>query len=179
MTWYADGTPYEYTKPRAVRRAELQARGGPAPLLARWLEKLQGDDPPGLVNAGWLDGAHAFPRGPVPGAVLDRLAWLCIHEPQEQKRGLHACELCPYDDHAWYHVVRDGERPHVLGSAEVRVRGESTSYAAPDLVLHYIVDHGYLPPPDFLAQVAALPHALPAGWSVRRLTHDDDDDGDD
>jgi hypothetical protein len=37
-------------------------------------------------------------------------------------------------------------------------------------VLHYIVDHGYLPPPGFLAQVAALPHALPAGWSVRRLT---------
>ena len=45
--------------------------------------------------------------------------------------------------------------PMLLGSAEVWVpgSGEVCAYAAPDLVIHYISVHRYLPPDVFLQAV--------------------------
>jgi len=44
----------------------------------------------------------------------------------------------------------------MLGSAEVRVQGvDGTVFLAPDLVFHYVTEHGYLPPPSFLEALVA------------------------
>jgi hypothetical protein len=40
------------------------------------------------------------------------------------------------------------------GSAEFRVKGRSVAYAAPQLLVHYVAEHGYLPPDEFC--VAAM-----------------------
>jgi hypothetical protein len=45
-----------------------------------------------------------------------------------------------------------------LGDAEIRVGGENgIVYAAPTLICHYIHEHGYRPPDEFLAAVGKLP----------------------
>jgi hypothetical protein len=42
------------------------------------------------------------------------------------------------------------------GNGEIWVPGDDVIYAAPVLIVHYIEEHGYLPPPQFLKAVAAL-----------------------
>jgi hypothetical protein len=39
-------------------------------------------------------------------------------------------------------------------NGEIRVAGEQVVYAAPLLIIHYIEEHGYLPPAEFLEAVA-------------------------
>jgi hypothetical protein len=37
------------------------------------------------------------------------------------------------------------------GTGEIRVAYEGVTFAAPVLIVHYIEEHGYLPPTQFLA----------------------------
>jgi hypothetical protein len=42
-------------------------------------------------------------------------------------------------------------REYTLGSAEIRVpSGNGTIYVAPNLIIHYIREHGYRPPDEFI-----------------------------
>jgi hypothetical protein len=43
-----------------------------------------------------------------------------------------------------------------MGNGEIRVTGRNGNiYVAPVLVLHYVVVHGYAPPPEFVDAVVA------------------------
>jgi hypothetical protein len=47
-----------------------------------------------------------------------------------------------------------GERVHTLGSGEFRITSSNgATFVAPDLIVHYIADHAYLPPQEFLEAV--------------------------
>lgn len=46
-----------------------------------------------MLNVGWLDAAHGFPRGPVAPGFVDALLRL-NKEPRNQTRGFHWCEFC-------------------------------------------------------------------------------------
>jgi hypothetical protein len=68
-------------------------------------------------------------------------------------RGWHRCSLggCAHPDRP---VVRSGGAEQVLGFAEVRAIGaDGTAYAAPTLIHHYVVEHGYQPPEEFIAAI--------------------------
>jgi hypothetical protein len=42
----------------------------------------------------------------------------------------------------------------VVGGAEIRVEGATgTRYASPDMIIHYVEEHGYRPPDDFIQGV--------------------------
>jgi hypothetical protein len=110
----------------------------------------------GSVNIGWLDASQAYPAGPVPGAFVERLTELCLHGVNRM-RGFHYCNLCPPTPgpdlpepaHIW---TPEGE--YAIGSAEIRVDGaDGVRYAAPDLVIHYVTEHGYRPPDGFIEAV--------------------------
>jgi hypothetical protein len=95
------------------------------------------------LNVGWLDAVHAFPTGKCPDELVTALSRLAENRVQ-QTRGRHHCELClqalgPNAD-------LDGI---ARGSAELRVPGEGVVYAAPDLLVHYVTAHDYLPPAEF------------------------------
>ena len=108
------------------------------------------DDPPQL-NIGWLDGKHPYSQGTPTDGLLDRL-WIFCRESVHVMRGCHECELCETPSYG-VRMQRDGEELW-FGSAEIRVFGpDGTTYAAPNLLFHYIVDHGYLPPAEFVAAV--------------------------
>jgi hypothetical protein len=109
---------------------------------------------PDAYNIGWLDADHEFTRGPVPPELCAKLIAMALRPPVHQMRGYHHCELCSDRDASG---TQRAATPS-LGSAELWIptcdgRGW---YAAPDLLIHYIQQHGYQPPQPFLEALALL-----------------------
>lgn len=120
------------------------------------------------LNVGWIETDKPFLTGPVPPPFIEKLAWTCVFTREQQTRGLHECSLCPPMKYGFHHVTIEGVK-HVLGSAEIRVRGQQGRYAAPNLILHYVVEHGYRPPDDFIAGILCITDSLSRDmWSLTR-----------
>jgi len=102
----------------------------------------------GVLNVGWLSRWHGFPRASVSEEVLARIFELCKSRVNQTK-GFHSCEFCRTS--GWGQLAeRDGVQLR-LGSAEIRVAGRSgVTYACPDMIYHYVKDHGYGPPQEFI-----------------------------
>ena len=98
------------------------------------------------LNIGWLDSSHRFATGIVSSLIVERIKQMCSWAVRNS-RGLHLCPFCAE------HPV-NYETPHgrlLLGSAEIRVFAENgDTFAAPNLILHYIAAHNYRPPSVFL-----------------------------
>jgi hypothetical protein len=77
-------------------------------------------------------------------------------------RGIHFCDLCPPAEHSASSVVSARAR----GNAEIRVVGaDGTRYAAPTLLHHYVLVHGYGPPQEF---VDALMRSAHVAWATAK-----------
>ena len=102
---------------------------------------------PDLLNVGWLDEHHDYPRGQIGVDMLETLAKHCTN-PFRKMRGFHFCPFC----RSLITAQLERDRPlKQLGSAEIRVRADKgVIYASPDLIYHYAKDHDYLPPAEFL-----------------------------
>jgi hypothetical protein len=127
MTYFEDLSPYTYTFDSAAL------------------------DPVRCV--GWLDAGHVFRTERPQPHLLDAL-WAYCSVLVEPTRGLHSCEFCsrPPNTH-----VRHGKRL-LLGSGEIRVFSSTgEAFAAPNLVYHYILEHQYQPPEEFLQAVEKGP----------------------
>jgi hypothetical protein len=130
MTYYEDLSPYQYI----------------------------GDSVPDgvtAVNVGWLELHRDFPRGDVPEEFLDSLSDIVKHHRQAKTRGWHRCQLHHSGGEQPYPaIVEIGGQRLSLGGAEVRVVSVPGVWMiAPDLILHYVADHFYRPPEDFLEAV--------------------------
>ena len=101
---------------------------------------------PGVFHVGWLDDKHPFPRGPVAPHLIERLKVLAT-KPVELCRGFHVCELCAEP------VLSKATPPTNRGNGEIRVSRAGMTFAAPVLIVHYIEQHNYLPPAQFLSAV--------------------------
>jgi len=111
---------------------------------------------PGLVNVGWLDRAHVFTTGALNEPVLERL-WQFCRASVVHTRGSHGCEFCQPPHRGLLSVTRGAETLK-LSSAEIRVfRADGRVYAAPDLIYHYVTQHGYCPPPEFVSAMLECP----------------------
>lgn len=102
-----------------------------------------------VLNVGWLDSAHSFARGETSAAFRDALGLLC-QRPVFLHRGFHLCQFCPREDlRVW-----PPANPERLGNGQIRVQGAGgVWYAAPTMVEHYVVEHGYGPPAEFVQAV--------------------------
>jgi len=115
-----------------------------------------------LLAVGWL-GSSVKSTGPVPEDAVDALL-----EAYESKAvfsdgtaGWHDCELCPGPE-AWYSdgevgpVIRwRGRQVRLYGHGHHLLRRGTITYMVPALILHYILDHGYRPPQEFLEAAMA------------------------
>lgn len=141
MTWYADLSEYG---------------------------DLPGSVPPGYAarNVGWLAPGHDFPIGDAPKDFVDELGALCARYRYAQARGFHDCAFAHENGDLNYSlygltVTVSGEQI-ALGSAEIRVAAEDgTILIAPNLILHYVTYHRYLPPREFVEAVLARRPAPP------------------
>ncbi|MFB6837415.1 hypothetical protein [Streptomyces sp. NPDC056361] len=111
------------------------------------------------LNVGWLEAGRPWAAGPVPEEFTSKLLTVLEEQAVNQALGLHECDLCPelLDDARPWYEPRPGHRCASAGAGEIRVPGEpGTAYAAPSLIGHYVLDHGYLPPQEFVDAVLAF-----------------------
>jgi hypothetical protein len=118
---------------------------------------------PGVVHVGWLDDSHPFPKGPVESRLIKKMK-LLKEKPVELYRGTHLCELCvaPPDLEKTIMPNRIVIDPNCSwsqwaaqrsGNGEIRVSSSGVTFAAPVLIVHYIEEHCYLPPAQFLKAI--------------------------
>jgi hypothetical protein len=108
-----------------------------------------------LLSVGWLSRFHSFPKKPVDARLLEKLLKLC-RKPVRLTRGFHRCDFCSGSANSMISMTVDGDKVR-LGNGEIRVPGTNgVAYAAPTLICHYIDQHEYGPPQEFLDAVALL-----------------------
>jgi hypothetical protein len=111
-----------------------------------------------LTAVGWLDASKPFAQGHVPRAFVERLRGLC-QTGVNKTRGYYQCSLCPVDRSETALAPTRISAPDgdfYVGHAEIRVSGAAARYAAPDMVIHYVTDHGYRPPRAFVDAVLSI-----------------------
>lgn len=137
MTYFADGSAYSFGETREA---------GP------------------LINIGWLSADHPYSIGAVPEELVAKLTRLC-RIGVRRTRGLHRCEFCVSPERSSRKPatsLHDEKGEFVVGGAEIRVPSPSgVTFAAPDMIIHYVTDHGYRPPDEFLDALRRIP--LPGG----------------
>lgn len=118
---------------------------------------------PKLIYIGWLHPDHSYNIGDVPKEFPVRLWEFCRYS-SVVCRGFHRCEFCSPSDYV--HI--DMLKPHPegplkverdgctirLGFGEIFVVGKNgLVYYAPNLIYHYVLEHQYLPPQEFIDAV--------------------------
>ena len=122
--------------------------------------QLSSADPP-MIAVGWLDRAHPYAVQTPSHHFLTRLQVFCTHI-NISSMGIHECEFCPQLISTIY--VQNGRQRQQLGSGIMLAFGQRNRiYAAPDLVYHYVRDHQYAPPNEFVQAIlrGPLPTARP------------------
>jgi len=106
-----------------------------------------------LVAVGWLENGRPVPTGEVPEQVFDQLHELSREPWGPGFLGWHECDLCVYR----YGPSKLTTNPNTHGYRNVFVPGDAKVYVAPEMILHYIDQHGYAPPPEFQQAVLDCP----------------------
>jgi len=123
---------------------------------------------PRVFNVGWLDDCHPINRGTPPPAFADALRKWSLHGKANQMRGFQLCRLCrlegrQLEGYQQIEITVEGQKVY-LGSAEIWVpSSDGTIFAAPNLIVHYVEDHSYLPPSRF---IDAVLRPVPADWNA-------------
>lgn len=106
------------------------------------------------LAVGWLSEEESFSQGATSLSTYERLEEL-FRAPWQPAicGGVHHCEICQFNPPA--------------GHANLWVPDGTRLYLYPELILHYIAAHGYLPPQSFADAVAACPD--PSSMEYKRL----------
>ena len=107
------------------------------------------------LAVGFLTRKRPFPTGKPPAGFAKKLLTYC--HPAKTVCHTMGKRKSPFDNRH-IEVEIDGETV-TLGGAEIRIIGEEEIYAAPDLIYHYVVEHQYLPPKEFVKAVMEGPSA--------------------
>ncbi|GAA2407873.1 hypothetical protein GCM10010420_39980 [Streptomyces glaucosporus] len=126
-----------------------------------------GNYPISMLNIGWLGLELGIPaeEGGVSAEVLDALK-VELKKPRSVSPGVHECEFCS-----------SGEP--MQGNGELHIySADGKVYSAPTMIVHYIEDHGYAPPVQF---VEAVNRSTPLLWdsraeALRKILVDENDD---
>jgi hypothetical protein len=108
---------------------------------------------------GWLNPDHPFSKGEVPAGFLVRLKEFTARSGNSAEPlyfggagGFHTCEFCG--------------KAHGIGN--FGVPSGDLLFVAPELVVHYIEQHGYRPPAEFVTAVLRSP--LPDSEEYQTVT---------
>lgn len=100
-----------------------------------------------VLNIGWLDNNHDFPRGNVPKGFCKKLFDIfrgtdSFISQVNIIRGVHPCNFCGR---------QQSDLLNGLGRSEIWIPyGENTFFASPSQIIHYIEKHHYMPPINFI-----------------------------
>ncbi len=126
--YFEDLSPYTYASPKDL--PEGVETGGLATAF----------------NVGWLENGYPFDVGATPWRFRWRLRRMA-KDPKNPMFGFHECCLC------------EGAKRRPSGNGEIHVVGsDGITYVAPELVVHYVSKHRYLPPQKFIDAVMTSGH---------------------
>lgn len=110
-----------------------------------------------LIAIGWLNANYPFTHGTVQQNFVERLELFCSN-PLLQTFGVRFCTLCGKEDVVKV-ALSSGNEIFLYGANEIRIPSVSGDkiYAAPDLILHYVLAHNYKPPQEFIDAVLTAP----------------------
>jgi hypothetical protein len=107
-----------------------------------------------LLAVGWLEHPHVFPKGVIDDAVISKLKDLVEQTRRYQEfssfLGVMDCTFCRA-------VNLPGPGP-IWSQENVFIPGRNAVYVAPGGILHYIEQHSYCPPSEFLNAVLQCPN---------------------
>lgn len=101
---------------------------------------------PYLKSIGWLGAGHEFTTGDPPADLVALLeehledCWCCF-----ASAGTHSCEFCL------------AEGCEHRDSRNFIIPAKTTAYLAPGMILHYVQQHRYLPPAEFIDALRNCP----------------------
>ena len=101
---------------------------------------------PFIRSIGWLGKENQYSKGDSPSDLIELLQkhleehWACF-----AAFGLHDCEIC----------VSEGK--HHMESTNLFIPAEGVIYFAPGMIVHYIQEHQYAPPAEFVEAVRKCP----------------------
>ena len=91
--------------------------------------------PKGCLNIGWLDGKSNYSKGHVSQEFIEKIKSIKM---RIMHMGTHECEICN----------------NKSGNGVSYISGEDNKiYAFPQMIVHYIEDHNYKPPQEFIDAV--------------------------
>jgi hypothetical protein len=104
----------------------------------------------GLLYVGWLEKGQPFTQGVVSDDFKHRLLVLCAKSVKT--RGFHSCTFCTENQERKTYLLK--EKSVSMGSGFFELRGKHwKTYMAPDLIYHYVEEHNYKPPGEFIEAV--------------------------
>lgn len=105
-----------------------------------------------VLAVGWRRDVPEVCTGDVPESFIERL-WVFCNCPSYLWSGAIGCVFCdPSSDNPIEVVYRN--QPVLLGLGEIRVFGcNGRIFASPDMIFHYVSDHKYKPPDEFINAV--------------------------
>jgi hypothetical protein len=135
---------------------------------------------PNLRNIGWLGRNQDFPKGKVPEPIIQKLKEILflanknaediskgtfdvnkatlLHTSSEIRGSVYKCRLCLSEHRRCISIAPLGLRyytgnsPFELGRNDIRIPSlkKDVFYVFPTMLYHYIVEHNYRPPQEFL-----------------------------
>jgi len=92
---------------------------------------------PILRAVGWLERGQWFPTGGIDAQVFARPVEMRKDQWQPiVAAGFHECDLCQYESEA-------------SGTRNLFIPRAGSLYVCPELIVHYINAHSYVPPTEF------------------------------
>jgi hypothetical protein len=100
------------------------------------------------VNVGWMELGRPLPIGLVSPYLIQKLAKLVESHGVNHMMGDEFCSFC-LKGRKWHEVEEAEWKTIPGGSFEIMVPGDGVVYMAPELIVHYVRVHDYLPPLEF------------------------------
>lgn len=97
---------------------------------------------------GWIGDGESYKTCEVDPAALLRLE-LLSELKANRTRGLKSCPICG-------NLFEENRFGTKLGSSEIKVVALGQAYTSPALIVHFIRDHSYCPPEEFLRALKAM-----------------------
>jgi len=104
---------------------------------------------------GWLQAGHPFTVAATDAPFVSALFEGCRSHATGRTRGWHQCDLCLAPDRATNGTTVTYRGTSItVGDAEFHVTAkDGTRFVAPTLVIHYVIQHSYKPPDQFVEAV--------------------------
>ena len=114
---------------------------------------------PGVLNIGWLHRKHKFTVGDINEKFQNKLKSFILNHDDGKvlinrlKAGVH---MCPFCDKVDLILDADGKQTYLTWAILWIPSENNCFYASPAMLYHYIDEHNYKPPQEYVDAVMRL-----------------------